>query len=67
MNVIFYSKHGCPKCKVLETKLKQKAILFEEVNDINVMKEKGFMSAPVLEVDGAVYDFKSAVEWVKEQ
>ena len=66
MNVIFYSTH-CPKCKVLETKLKQKAILFEEVNDINVMKEKGFMSAPVLEVDGAVYDFKSAVEWVKEQ
>ena len=66
MNVIFYSTH-CPKCKVLETKLKQKDILFEEVNDINVMKEKGFMSAPVLEVDGTVYDFKSAVEWVKEQ
>lgn len=66
MNVIFYSTH-CPQCKVLETKLKQKGILFEEVNDIDVMKEKGFMSAPVLEVDGTVYDFKSAVEWVKEQ
>ena len=66
MKVIFYSTH-CPNCTRLETKLKQKAILFEEVNDINVMREKGFMSAPMLEVDGTVYDFKSAVEWVKEQ
>lgn len=66
MNVFFYSTH-CPKCKVLETKLKQKGIGYEEINDVNVMKEKGFMSAPMLEVDGTAYDFKSAVEWIKEQ
>lgn len=66
MNVVFYSTH-CPKCKVLELKLKQKNINFEENNDVELMTQKGFKAAPVLEVDGVVYNFKEAVEWIKEQ
>lgn len=66
MNVIFYSTH-CPKCKVLEMKLKQKGIAYEEVNDMEAMQAKGFMSVPKLEVDGVVYDFKDAVKWIGEQ
>ena len=66
MNVILYSTH-CPKCKVLEIKLKQKNINYDEVNDMNVMQEKGFKSVPKLEVDGIVYDFKEAVEWIGGQ
>lgn len=66
MNIILYSTH-CPKCKVLETKLKQKNITYEEVNDVKVMSEKGFMSVPKLDVDGTVYDFKEAVKWIGEQ
>ena len=64
--VIFYSTH-CPRCKVLELKLKQKNIEFEEINDVEVMTEKGFKEAPKLEVDGVVMDFKQAVDWIKEQ
>ena len=66
MNVVLYSTH-CPQCKVLETKLKQKGINYEEVTDIALMQEKGFMSVPKLEVDGTVYDFKDAVKWVGGQ
>ena len=66
MKVTFYSTK-CPQCKVLEMKLKQKNISYEEVNDVEIMKSKGFMSAPKLEVDGVVYDFKDAVNWIKEQ
>lgn len=66
MNIILHSTH-CPKCKVLELKLKQKNINFEENNDVKLMMEKGFKSAPVLEVDGIVYNFKEAVEWIGEQ
>lgn len=66
MNVIFYSTH-CPKCDVLEAKLKQKNIDYKEINDISIMKEKGFELAPVLEVDGAVYNFKEAVDWIGGQ
>lgn len=66
MNVVLYSTH-CPKCKVLGMKLKQKNINFEENTNIDVMIEKGFKSAPILEVDGIVYDFKQAVDWIGEQ
>lgn len=64
--VILFSTH-CPRCKVLELKLKQKNIVYEEVNDVEQMKAKGFNEAPKLEVDGVVYGFKEAVDWIKEQ
>lgn len=66
MEVVLYSTH-CPKCNVLESKLNQKGINYEEINDVKIMREKGFMSAPNLEVDGVVYDFKEAVKWIGEQ
>ncbi|MEE0084338.1 MAG: hypothetical protein UE068_08960 [Paludibacteraceae bacterium] len=64
--VILWSTH-CPRCKVLELKLKQKNIDFEENNNVAEMTAKGFKEAPKLEVDGVVMDFKQAVDWIKEQ
>ncbi len=63
MQIILYSTH-CPKCNVLEKKLKQKNIPYEEINDIEIMKEKGYLTAPVLEVDGTSMDFKTASDWI---
>ena len=63
INIKLYSTH-CPKCIILEKKLQQKGISFEEINDIDVMTEKGFMQAPMLEVDGVVMDFKQANDWI---
>lgn len=63
LTVILYSTH-CPKCSVLEKKLKQKNISYEEVNDIETMKEKGYLSVPILEVDGVSMDFKTASDWI---
>jgi hypothetical protein len=34
------------------------------VEDINIMKEKGFKSLPMLEVDGQVFNFIEANKWV---
>ena len=67
MGEIILYEHGCPKCKVLKMKLDQKGIQYQTVNDVEVMKEKGFKEAPKLEVNGTIYDFKEAVEWIKEQ
>jgi glutaredoxin len=64
--VILYSTH-CPRCIVVETKLKQKNINYEEINDIKIMESKGFDMAPQLEVDGVVMNFKEAVKWIGEQ
>ena len=64
--VILWSTH-CPRCNVLELKLKQKNINYEENNSVEEMTAKGFKEAPKLEVDGVVMDFKQAVDWIKEQ
>ena len=66
MNVVLYSTH-CPKCKVLSSKLNQKNIGYEENTDVELMTQKGFTTVPKLEVDGVVYDFKEAVEWIGAQ
>jgi glutaredoxin len=68
MRVILYST-DCPKCKILESKLKQKNVAFELVTGeeaVEAISNKGFMSAPMLEVDGEDMEFGKAVKWVNE-
>lgn len=50
---------------MLEKKLKDKKIEYEEVNDIGIMQEKGITNVPVLEVDGELMDFKTAFNYVE--
>ena len=63
MKIIFYTTH-CPKCKVVESKLKQKSVKYEECTDINIMQSKGLTFAPALEVDGVIYNFVEAVKFI---
>lgn len=65
MNVVLYSTH-CPKCSVLEKKLQSANINYKLEEDQDLMIWKGFTSVPMLEVDGKVMDFKSAIEWVNK-
>ena len=64
--VVFYSTH-CPKCSVLEKKLKQANIEYTEINYVGTMLAKGMTSAPNLEVDGKLMGFTEAVEWINSQ
>ena len=66
MNVVLYSTH-CPKCEVLESKLEKKGIEYSVVTDVNLMLEKGFSQAPLLEVNGEIMDFTHAIAWVNKQ
>lgn len=61
-----YSTH-CPKCKILEAKLKQKNIEYEECSDITEMLNKGIQTVPVLEVEGKMLNFSEAVRWINER
>lgn len=63
MKVTLYSTN-CPRCVVLEKKLDEKGIEYDLVTDEDVMINKGFMTAPMLEVDNEVMSFGEAVKWV---
>ena len=65
-NVILYSTN-CPRCVILETKLKQKNIDFSIKNseeDLQELFNEGFREMPVLEVDDKKYTFGEAVQLV---
>ena len=63
MKIVLFSTK-CPRCNVLEKKLQQKEVDYDEVNDTSIMEKKGYLSVPVLEVDGKSMDFKEAVDWI---
>ena len=63
--IILYTTH-CPKCKVLEQKLKSKNIEYIEFTDVDKMIEMGFSVMPMLEVDGVIMDFGTANKWINE-
>ena len=47
--------------------LKEKNIPFETITDVDVMTSKGLSSAPALEIEGKLYNFKDSINWVNSQ
>lgn len=68
MSIILYTI-DCPKCLILEKKLEAKNIEYLKVSDIDIINAKGFgdSSFPILEVDGFVMNYKTAIQWVNNQ
>lgn len=63
--VVLYST-GCPQCNVLKQKLDAKNVDYVLENDVDKMIEKGFTSAPILEVDGEIMNTQQAFKWLTE-
>ena len=63
--ITLYTTH-CPKCKILEQKLKSKNIEYVEFTDVDKMIEMGFSMMPMLEVNGIIMDFATANKWINE-
>lgn len=59
MAVTLYST-GCPKCRVLTSKLDAKNIKYDVNSNQEEMINKGFVSVPQLEVNGRIFDFNEA-------
>ena len=59
MNITLYSTK-CPMCRVIEKKLKMAKLDYNVIVDANKVRELGFLSAPILQVDEDYYTFKEA-------
>lgn len=65
MKIVLYSTQ-CPRCKVLEAKMIEKDIPYEEVTDVDEMLKHGVSQAPMLQVGDKLMDFSKAIEWVRK-
>mgnify|MGYP004548761961 CR=1 FL=1 len=68
MNVVLYTI-DCPNCIILEKKLRQKNVELLKVSDKDTIIAKGFgdSSFPILEVEGVIMNYKTAIQWVNNQ
>lgn len=63
--VTLYSTN-CPKCKIIEAKLKQLGFEYKVITNIEEMKTLGITTAPVMCVDNKKYDFNNSIRYLKE-
>ena len=59
-----YTTPTCDRCKVLKTKMTAKGIEFIEIQDAEIMKQKGINFVPVLEVDDKLLEFGEANSFI---
>lgn len=64
--IVIYST-GCPRCKVLISKLDAKNIEYSVFDNIDKMLEMGITNVPILEVDNKKMNFKEAVDWINNK
>lgn len=64
--IILFST-GCPRCKVLKSKLDEKGITYSVVDNVDKMLSMGMTTIPVLDVDGVRMNFKEAINWVNSK
>lgn len=64
--ITLYTTH-CPKCRILESKLKQKNIQFQICEDVEKMRQLGVLSVPVLQVDNNKMSYYDAIQFVNQK
>lgn len=65
-NVILYST-GCTRCGLVKKMLDTHNVSYKEIKDKQIMIEKDFENAPVLEVDGKIIEeYNMILLWLKE-
>lgn len=62
--VVLYTIH-CHNCDKLEKMLNDKGIKYEVNESIEDMSNLGFKSAPMLDVDGIIYNYDEARRWLR--
>lgn len=68
MKIVLYTI-DCPSCLILEKKLKSKNIEFLKVSDKETIISRGLgdSSFPMLDVDGVMMSYKTAIQWINNQ
>lgn len=63
MKFTFYSKPGCPQCKVLKMKMDAAKVEYTHIEDEDSIVALGVKSAPVLIYEGTMHCGPEAIKW----
>lgn len=65
-SIIVYSQPSCPQCKMVKMMLDKKNIKYEVIEDTDLMRTRGIVHTPTLEVDGVRFVAKPMFDKIKE-
>ena len=63
MNFTFYSKPGCPQCKVLKMKMDAAKVEYTHIEDEDAIMALGHKGAPVLIAGEETFVGPNAIKW----
>lgn len=63
--LVMYTTH-CPKCMILEKKLKAKGLVYDTCEDVGIMTDMGIQFTPMLAVDDKLLSFNEAVQYINK-
>lgn len=66
MKITLYTTH-CPRCKIIEKKLNDFDIEYQEVTDTDEMLKMGMTTVPMLKVEDNLMNFHDALVWINRQ
>lgn len=61
--ITLYSTN-CPQCKIVEKLLNDAGYEYDLVSDVQLMIDKGFSSAPMVDVDGQIMNAQEVFQWL---
>lgn len=64
--ITLYTTESCPQCELLKRLMDSHNMRYDVCKDMDVMRTKGMISVPQLEVDGKLMTFAEALKYVKE-
>ena len=63
MKFTFYSKPGCPQCKVLKMKMDAANVEYTHIENEDMIRELGYKGAPVLVTELGAFVGPNAIKW----
>ena len=64
--IILYTTSTCHRCHAVKQILQANNVEYEEVTDINIMRDRGFIEVPMMDVDEKTLDYGDISAWLKE-
>lgn len=61
-----YTMDNCPWCVVLKKRLDFAKVAYKEIDDMDIIEEKGFPTVPRLDIGSEILDFPRAIAWVND-
>ena len=64
--IILYTTNTCHRCNAVKQILQVNNVEYDEITDIDIMRDRGFTEVPMMDVGEKTLDYGDISAWLKE-